>query len=154
MNSWNRDIGTSGNLDIGLPAFPITRCPDDQMSRCPDLSSRFLHFLGQSRQDIEQIAYHAKIRDLEDGGFRVLIDGDDRARALHADDMLNRSADAHGQIKFGSDSLAGAADLAVHGQPARVADGAGGAKLPPPPPTPGPPPPTIPFFPVSHPPRN
>ena len=44
-------------------------------------------------------------------------------RFFHADDVLDGSADAEGQIELGGDGLAGAANLAVEGQPAVIADG-------------------------------
>ncbi len=43
-------------------------------------------------------------------------------RALHAHDMLDCSADAERQIQLGRDCLAGRSDLAIHGEPSRVAD--------------------------------
>jgi hypothetical protein len=43
--------------------------------------------------------------------------------------VLDGSADADGEVDFGRDGLAGAADLALHGQPAVVADGAGGGQF-------------------------
>src|SRR5207302_9373880 len=85
----------------------------------------FLHFLNQRRNDVEQVADYAVIGDLEDRSLGVFVDGDDGARAFHAHDVLDGAADAERQIKLGSDGLAGAADLAVHGQPAGIADGAG-----------------------------
>ena len=43
------------------------------------------------------------------------------------DHVLDGAADAEREIELGRDGLAGAADLAVHGEPAFVADGARGA---------------------------
>lgn len=39
--------------------------------------------------DLEQITNDAVVRELEDGSFRILVDGDDHARALHAGDVLD-----------------------------------------------------------------
>ena len=43
--------------------------------------------------------------------------------ALHADDVLNRAADAQRQIELWRNRLAGRSDLAIHGEPSRIADG-------------------------------
>ena len=40
----------------------------------------------------------AKPGDFEDGRVLVLVDGDDGARAFHADDVLDGSADAERQV--------------------------------------------------------
>ena len=42
--------------------------------------------------------------------------------ALHADEVLNRAGDAEREVQLRRDRLAGAADLALHRQPAGVAD--------------------------------
>ena len=39
--------------------------------------------------------------DLEDRRFAVLVDGDDGARSLHADNVLDGAADAKREIEFG-----------------------------------------------------
>ena len=65
--------------------------------------------------DFEEIADDAVIRDLEDGRIFILIDGHDALRAFHADQVLDGSADADGEVDLGRDGLAGAADLALHG---------------------------------------
>src|SRR5579859_6258034 len=88
-----------------------------------------LHFFNQRWNNVEQIADHAVIRDFENRRFGVFVDGDDGARTLHAYNMLNGAADAQSEIKFGRDCLPGAADLAVHGQPAGVADWPRGRQL-------------------------
>src|ERR1700758_5581986 len=50
---------------------------------------RFLYLFGQGRHDVEQISHDGEVCDLKDRGLRVFVHGDNRARALHADDMLN-----------------------------------------------------------------
>ena len=48
--------------------------------------------LGDERgHDLEQIADDAVVGDLEDGGVRILIDGNNRPRPLHPDEVLDRS---------------------------------------------------------------
>src|SRR2546429_1407332 len=83
----------------------------------------FFQGFGEGRHDLENVADDAVVGNFEDGGVRIFVDGDDGAGALHADDVLNRAADSQGQIEFRRDGLAGAADLALHGEPAFVANG-------------------------------
>ena len=83
-----------------------------------------LELLGQLRHDLEQVADEADVRDLEDRRFLVLVDGDDRLRILHAGKVLDRAGNADRDIDFGSDDLAGLADLIIVGRIARVDRGA------------------------------
>ncbi len=79
--------------------------------------------LGHDRRaDLEQIALYAVVGHLEDRRLGVLVDRDDRARALHADEMLDRARDAESDVQLGRHRLAGASNLAFHRQPAVVAD--------------------------------
>src|SRR5712664_2936767 len=89
----------------------------------------FFHTSGAAGHDFEDVADDAVLGDFEDGGVGILVDGDDGARALHADDVLNRAANAQRQIKFRSYRLAGAADLALHREPAFIANRARGGDL-------------------------
>ena len=58
---------------------------------------------------------------LEDGGFGVFVDGDDRLGGLHAGPVLDGAGDADGHVQLGGDGLAGLADLELVGyQPASV----------------------------------
>src|SRR5713101_4800836 len=98
--------------------------------QCGDLSDLldllgFLELLGEGGHDFEDIADDGVVGDFEDGSVLVFVDGDDGARAFHAHDVLNRAADAERKIELRRDGLAGAADLAVHGKPAFIADGPG-----------------------------
>src|SRR5687767_9984646 len=70
-------------------------------------------FLGQLRHQLEQISDQADVRDLEDRRFLVLVDGDDDLRILHPGEVLDRARNADRDIDFGSDDLAGLADLIV-----------------------------------------
>ncbi len=94
----------------------------------PDLP-HLLHFFSQRRDDVEQIAHDRIVGDFEDRRLGVLVHGDDGPRAFHAHDVLNGAADAEREIKLGRDRLARRADLAVHGEPAGVADGARGRQF-------------------------
>src|SRR5215469_16017095 len=81
---------------------------------------------GEFGDDLEEVAYDSVVGYLEDGGVFVFVDGDDGLGALHADEVLDGSGDADGEIELRGDGLAGGADLALHGEPAVVADRAGG----------------------------
>src|SRR5215469_17372744 len=83
---------------------------------------RFLQLFGESGHDFENVCDHAVIGDLEDGRVLVFVYRHNRARALHADNVLNRAADSQGEIQFRRHRLAGTADLTIHRQPALVAD--------------------------------
>ena len=85
--------------------------------RCPDE-------LGQLRDDLVQVADDPEIGELEDRRVRVLVDRDDRARALHPDLVLDRAGDADGDVELRRDGLARLADLRRVRVPARVDDGA------------------------------
>src|SRR6266852_7071233 len=95
----------------------------------PALTLGFLYFLDEGGHNVEQVPYYTVVGDFEDGGFGVFVDGDDGAGAFHAHDVLDGAADSQSQVKFGGDGLAGAADLAIHGQPAGVADRTRGGQL-------------------------
>ncbi len=79
-------------------------------------------FFSKRGNDFEQIADDAVVGNFENRRVLVLVDRDDRARAFHSHDVLDGSADSQREIQFRRDRLAGAADLAVHGQPAFIAD--------------------------------
>ena len=81
-----------------------------------------LQLFDHRRHDLEQIARDAVVGDLEDRRFGILVDRHDRARALHADDVLDGAGDAEREIELRRDRLSRAADLPIHRQPARIAD--------------------------------
>src|SRR5260370_21475426 len=82
----------------------------------------FFQSFGEGGHDFEDVADDAVVRDFENWSVGILVDGHDGARAFHADDVLNRAADAQRQIQFRRDGLAGAADLSLHREPAFVAN--------------------------------
>src|SRR5215469_5173000 len=53
---------------------------------------RLLHFFDQRGHDVEQVADYGIIGNFEDRRFGVFVDGNDRSRAFHADNVLNRTA--------------------------------------------------------------
>ena len=79
---------------------------------------------GQGGHDFEDVADDAIVGDFKNWSVLVFVDRHDGARAFHAHDVLDCAADAEREIKLGRDGLAGAADLALHRQPAFIADGA------------------------------
>src|SRR6202011_810638 len=75
--------------------------------------------LGELRRDLEQVADHAVVGDLEDRRLFVLVDRDDRLRRLHAGAVLDRPGDAERDVELRRDRLTGLADLEL----ARVVTG-------------------------------
>src|SRR5579862_3588777 len=82
---------------------------------------RLLYLLHQWWNDIKQVSHHGDVRDLEDRGFGILIHRDDGACALHANHVLDSSADTQSEIELGSDRLPRGTNLPVHRQPAGIA---------------------------------
>src|SRR5580693_3526006 len=82
---------------------------------------RLFQFFDERGDDFEEVAYDAVVGYFEDWRVLIFIDGGDGAGAFHADYVLDGAANAEREIKFGRD------DLAVHGEPAFVANGARGA---------------------------
>src|SRR5581483_1986940 len=67
-----------------------------------------LHIFGSSRQrrdDFKQVADDAVISDFKDRRLLVLVDRDNRARALHPDELLDRARNADGEVEFRRDGL-------------------------------------------------
>src|SRR4051812_35280660 len=70
-------------------------------------AARLAKLFFELRQDLEQIADKAVIRDLENGRFLVLVDGDDDLGILHARQVLDRAGNPDGDIQIGRDDLPG-----------------------------------------------
>ena len=93
------------------------RCPPHQarpkrtrpLGDCSALAG--LDRLGQLRRDLEQVADHAVVGDLEDRRLFVLVDRDDRLRRLHAGAVLDRTGDAQRDVQLRRDGLTGLAHL-------------------------------------------
>ena len=128
--------GWSSEKVFGAAAISRTRVAtcaakraDEDDDQQPEDQRRHLALRGYSfkrvdhrRHDLEQIADDAEVGDFEDRRVGILVDRDDGAGALHADQVLNRAGDAERQIQLRRDGLPGAADLPLHRQPAGVAD--------------------------------
>ena len=67
--------------------------------------------IDEQGSDLEQVAADAVVRDLENGGGVVLIDGNDALGILHAGLVLDGAGDAQSNIDLGVHGLAGLADL-------------------------------------------
>src|SRR5207302_3378365 len=79
-------------------ARPASSCSTKCISRSGalysliDASEKPLsQLLHQFRNDLEQVSDDPIVRDLEDGRFLVLVDGDDDAAVLHAGQVLDRA---------------------------------------------------------------
>src|SRR5690606_28356738 len=66
-----------------------------------------LELRSQFRNCVEQVGDQSDVRDLEDRGVFVFVDGDYGFGILHAGQMLDRARDADGDVNFRSDDLAG-----------------------------------------------
>src|SRR5919201_1777812 len=130
MRSSSGSVGGPTNSSTGLTgggnAAGVTR-----PSREPLLASAIalgallgLHRLGQLGHDLVQVTDDAEVGELEDRRVRVLVDRDDVLRVLHAHLVLDGAGDARGEVELGRHRLAGLADLAGVGEPARVHNGA------------------------------
>src|SRR6266446_3729919 len=107
----------SAQLNPAGPA-PTISTSASSCSRCTLNLFCLLQLFGERGHDFENVADYAVIGDFEDRRVLILVDRDYRARALHTNDVLNGAADSERQIQFWRDSLPGAADLALHREPA------------------------------------
>src|SRR5215218_641694 len=81
--------------------------------------------LCELRQDRVQVPDDAEVAELEDRSVRVLVDGHDVLRRLHAHLVLDRARDAGREVELRRDRLAGLADLSRVGVPTGVDDRTG-----------------------------
>src|SRR5262245_1872210 len=79
--------------------------------------------LGELRDDLVEVADDAEVGELEDRRVRVLVDRDDRLRALHSHLVLDRAGHATGNVELRRHGLARLSDLSRVGIPAGVYDG-------------------------------
>ena len=63
------------------------------------LPQLLLEGLGQRRDDLVYVAYHAVARHLEDGRIGVLVDRHDDLAGAHPGQVLDRARDAIGDVK-------------------------------------------------------
>src|SRR5215467_8664615 len=96
LMSWAR---WSAQLSPAGPA-PTMSTSASSCSRGTATLPGLLQLFGESGHDFEDVADDAIVCDLEDRGVLVLVDRNDGARALHADDVLDGAADAQRKIKL------------------------------------------------------
>src|SRR3954468_21816255 len=112
--------------DMPADPPPTIKTSTSSVSRSATLLVQFRDHRGDH---FEEVAGDAVIGDLEDGRLWILVDRDDGARAFHPDEMLDRAGDAERDVELGRHGLPRAADLAIHRQPAGVADRTRGRDL-------------------------
>src|SRR6266568_4381998 len=112
---------SSQNTSVSTTRFKPSM-PGNQRQKTRGPRSSRLHRGDDRRHDLEKVPDDAVISDLEDRGVGILVDGDNRVRALHPDEVLNGAGDAERDIQLRRDRLPRAADLPLHGQPSGVAD--------------------------------
>src|SRR5258708_576520 len=83
---------------------------------------QLLDLFGKHRQHFEKIADDSIISNIENRSFGIFINGYDGLGVFHSDQMLNRSGNAHGDVKFRRHSLPGRADLTIERQPLCIAN--------------------------------
>src|SRR5450759_707709 len=88
------------------------------------LPLQLLDLVDHGRNHFQQIIHNTVVSVLEYRGVGVLVDRDHHVRSLHSRHVLERAADAEGQVELGLYGLARDADLAVGRKPAGVHDGA------------------------------
>src|ERR1700676_3967380 len=70
-----------------------------ESSRSPaPFPPRLLHFLNQHRHNSEQVPHNRIIRNLKNRRLGIFVDCDYISRALHADNMLDRSRNSERQV--------------------------------------------------------
>src|SRR6516164_1514827 len=84
--------------------------------------------LDQFRNCGEEILFETVVGDAEDRRLGILVDRDDDLRVLHPGEVLDRAADADGDVELRGDDLAGLADLPVVRRIAGVDRGAARAE--------------------------
>src|ERR1043165_731529 len=100
----------SSPKSLGFRRFSLT-----DFDWIPDAGgSVLLHLLElvlQERNEGEEVADDAVIRDLEDRSLGIGVDRDDALGGAHSGEMLDRARDAAGDVERRRDDLAGLADL-------------------------------------------
>src|SRR3990170_551334 len=85
--------------DFGTTLRQTTVCSPRTLSA--PVSALATDRLDQPRQDLRDVVHDAIVSGLEDGGFRVRVDGDHRLRVLYADGKLHGATDTadDGQLR-------------------------------------------------------
>src|SRR5208283_843984 len=69
--------------------------------------AHFADFVGQFRQEFQNVVDNSDISHLKDRSLRILVNGDQVRTTLNAGQMLERAADAACQIDFWLDGFPG-----------------------------------------------
>jgi hypothetical protein len=104
---------------------PVDRSAEDGLGGPARRASERLDELGNGG---EEILLETVVGDAEDRRLGILVDRDDDLRVLHPGEVLDRAADADGDVELRRDDLAGLPDLPVVGRIAGVYRGAARAE--------------------------
>jgi hypothetical protein len=103
----------------GIPYSELMdRLIDLALARKALSSQTFFELLRQQGNGGKEISHNSKSGDLENGSFRILIDGDDDFGGIHTDDMFSCPGDTDAQIKLRTDRFPGQTDPAFYIDPA------------------------------------
>src|SRR5208282_5406757 len=75
-------------------------------SLCCD-AAQVKNFVGQFRQELQDVVDNSDIRHLKDRSLWILVDGDQEGTTFNARQMLEGATDAACQINLGLDGLSG-----------------------------------------------
>ena len=85
----------------GVTAFDARQAPPNgPRHELPSLLLPSLKRADQLGYNLEEVAHHTKVGDLEDRRVAILVDGDDRLRGLHAGPVLDRAGNAQRDIQL------------------------------------------------------
>src|SRR4029453_5704665 len=86
------------------------------------LTATLFQFREDRRNDLVEVADHRPVGARDDRGVLVLVDHEDPLGSLAADDVLDRAADAAGDVEGGRDPRPALSDLVGVQWPAEVGD--------------------------------
>src|SRR4029434_2265253 len=111
---------------MGRTSFSAKSRATFWMARCSSVSSRFmvvrlflqelLELLLEGSGDLEEVPPDARIRDLEDGRLRILVDGADHLGGPHPGQMLDGARDPESEVQLRRDRPAGDRKSGVQGK--------------------------------------
>src|ERR1700756_3423018 len=85
-------------------------------------AAHFTSFVGQFRQELQDVIDDSDISHLKYGRLGILVDGDKERTSFNASEVLERPADAASQVDLGLHSFSRRADLARLLHPFRIDD--------------------------------
>src|SRR5271169_3002629 len=87
-------------------------------------AAQFTGFVGQFGQELEEVIHDSDVGHLKDRGLGVLVNGDEKRTSFNSSQMLERTADAAGQVNLGLHGFSRGANLAGLLHPLGVDHGA------------------------------